>query len=124
MRLYVIFPRQVVFFGRLDDAIAHALGIVTGHHELHGGKKGSDERLFLIVEILADALFDGNGGALEFQHAEGDAVDIEHDVGALGVGAGDGDLFSDGKVVFQRVRPIDQVDGLGVLADADLDLAP
>ena len=82
--------------------------------------------LLLVVEILADALGHRDGGALQLQHAERDAVDVEHDVRALrvgpGVGAGDGHLLGDGEVVLLRVLPVDQPDGLRVLADVGLHL--
>lgn len=37
--------------------------------------------LFLIVEVLADAFADAD--ALEFEHTQGDAVDLNYDVGPL-----------------------------------------
>ena len=48
-------------------------------------KNGSDELLLLVVEVLPDALGDRDRRALQLQHAERDAVDVEHDVRALGV---------------------------------------
>ena len=48
-------------------------------------KNGSDELRLLVVEVLADALGDRHRGALQLQHAERDAVDVEHDVRALAV---------------------------------------
>ena len=58
-----------------------------------------------------------DGRPLEFEDAEGDPVDVEHDVGALGVVPLDRNLFRDGEVVRARVLPIDQVDGDPVLAE-------
>ena len=54
--------------------------------------------------------------------AERDAVDVEHDVGALGVLPEHRDLLGDDEVVGLGVRPVDQPDRLGLLADARLDL--
>ena len=64
-------------------AVPQPLGVVAGHDELHRGEERLDELLLLVVEVLADALGDGDRRALQFQHAEGDAVDVEHDVGTL-----------------------------------------
>ena len=46
-------------------------------------KNGLDELLLLVVEVLADALGDRDRRALQLQHAERDAVDVEDDVRPL-----------------------------------------
>ena len=79
-------PRQVVLLLRLDRAVAQALGVVAGHDPLHRREEGLDEDLLLVVEILADALGHRDRGALQLQHAERDAVDVQHDVRPLAVG--------------------------------------
>ena len=56
----------------------------------------------------------------EFDHAQGDAVDVQHQVGALFVLARDGDLLGDGKVVGFGLLPVDEPDGLLVLPDFGL----
>jgi len=58
----------------------------------------------------------------QLQHAKGDAVHVEHDVRALGILAADGDLFGNGEVVGLRVLPVDEPDGLELLAGAFLHL--
>ena len=50
-----------------------------------GGEEGLDEVLLLVVEVLADALGHRDGRAFQLQHAERDAVDVEHDVRPLRV---------------------------------------
>ena len=62
-----------------------------------------------------------DGRALEFEHADGDRVDVEHDVGPLGVVARDGDLFGDGEVVCGWIFPIDQGNGDRVFAKPGTD---
>lgn len=118
------FPGEVVLFGGFDSAVAQALGVVTGHHQLNGGEEGLDELFFLVVEVLADAFFDGDAALFQFQHTEGDAVDIEHDVGPFVVGAFDGDFFGNGEVVVVGVLPVDQGYGLGLLARPGFDFDP
>jgi hypothetical protein len=51
-----LLPGQVVLLGRLDGAVAQALGVVAGHDVLHGREERLDELLLLVVEVLADAL--------------------------------------------------------------------
>ena len=114
-------PAEPVLLAGLDHAVAQPLGVVARHDELHGAEERLDEVLLLAVQVLADPLRHRDGRALEFQHADGDPVDVEHDVGALGVLAGDRDFFGDGEVVGGRVLPVDQVNGDGVLADTGAD---
>ena len=115
-------PAPPVLLRRLDHAVAQPLGVVARHHELHGGEERLDELLLLAVEVLADALGNRHRGALQLQHAQGDAVDIEHHVGPLGVLPGDRHLLGDGEVVVAGVRPVDQPDGDGLLAHVRLNL--
>ena len=120
----VVLPGQIPLLGRLDGAVAQPLGVAARHDELHGRVERLDELFLLVVEILADALGDRDGGALEFQHADRDAVQVEHDIRALAVLAADRDLFSKSEVVDLRVGPVDEVDRLGQLAHVRLDLDP
>ena len=78
--------------------------------------------MLLVVEILANALTDKGGRTFEFEDAQGNAVDIEHEIRALGVGAVDGDLFGQRKVIVLRLLPVDQPDGLALLAHLVFDL--
>ena len=110
-------PAQPVLLRRLAHAVAQPLGVVAGQQQLHGGEERADELLPLAVEILADAFGHRPRGALQFQHPQGDAVDVKHEVGPLGVLAGDRHFFGDTEVVGGGVGPVDQPYGDGVLAD-------
>ena len=86
-------------------------------------KNGRMNSCLLVADVLPDALDDRDRRALQLQHAERDAVDVEHDVGALGVAdLSDRDLLGDREVVLLRVLPVDEPDGLGLLAGTRLDL--
>jgi len=63
-------------------------------------------------------------GALEFQDAKGDAVDVQHDVRPLGIFSRDRHLFGNGESVSVLVFPVNQPDGDVLLADIRLDLHP
>ena len=107
----VFFPGQVVLLRCLNHPVAQPFGVVARHHKLHGGEEGADKFLLLVVEVLADAFGDGHDGTLQFEHAQSDAVDVQHEVGSLGVFAHDGDLFGDGEVVVGDLVPVDEPDG-------------
>ncbi|MCY1537522.1 hypothetical protein D9M68_730190 [compost metagenome] len=57
-------PGQVVLLAGLDGAVAQALGIVAGHHILHGGEERLDELGLLVIQVLPDALVHRYLGAL------------------------------------------------------------
>ena len=122
----LLLPGQVILFRRLDGAVAQSFGVVAGHDPLHGREEVPDEDLLLVVEVLPDALGHRHGGALDLQHAERDAVDVEHDIRALAeclrIGRRNGDFLGDGEVIVLRVLPVDKPDGLCVLAHAGLHL--
>ena len=101
----IFLPVQPVLLGRLDDRVAQALGGVPGQDELHRREEGPDELLLLVVERLPDALVHRDGGALQLQHPERDAVHVEHHVRALGVLPDDRDLLGHPEVVLRRVPP-------------------
>ena len=61
-----------------------------------------------------------DGASFQLQHADGDAVDVEHDVGPPLLVAFEGYLLGDGEVVFLRLLPVDEVDGLRDLSRLDL----
>ena len=43
--------------------------------------------------VLADAFGDRDGGAFQLEHTQGDAVDVEYEVGTFAAYAGDGHFF-------------------------------
>ena len=114
--------RQPVLLRRVDDGVAQALDVVAGHHELDGREERADEVRLLVADGLADAFRDGDLERFSSSVAEGDAVDVQHDVGALGVLAEHRDFLGHREVVGLRVLPVDQPDRLVLLADAGLDL--
>ena len=63
---------------------------------------------------------DGDGASFQLQHAHGNAVDVEHDIGPTFLGAFEGYLFGDGEVVFGRIIPVDEVDRFRDLSRLDL----
>ena len=121
-------PRQPVFFRRADHPVAQPLGVISRHDHLHGGKEPLDEHWLLVVEVLPDAFGHRHGRALQFQHAQRDAVDVNHHVRALAKGLAvrcrglDRHLFGNGEMVGSGVFPVDQPDGLGLLAHIRLHL--
>ena len=85
-------------------------------------KNGWMKSLLLVDQILPDPLRHRDGRALEFEDPDGDPVDVEHDVGPLGVLPRDRDLFGDREVVRGRIRPVDQVNCDRVFAESGTDL--
>ena len=126
----VLNPAPPILLRRLDSGVAQALAIIARHQPLLGGEEGLDECLLLIVQMLADALGHRDGGAFQLQHAQRDAVDVDHQVRALGAGLGrigqidplHRHLLGNGEVIVLRMLPVDQPDGVPVLARAGLDL--
>ena len=80
-----LLPPEPLLLGRLDHAVAQPLGLVAGHQKLHGGVERADELGLLAVEVLADPFRHRHRRALQLKHAEGEAVDVEHEVGPPGV---------------------------------------
>jgi hypothetical protein len=117
----IFLPGEEVFFRRADGAVAQTLSVAPRQHKLHGGEEPGVEFGLLIGEILADAVANGDGTALEFKHADGDAVDVEHDVGPPLVAAAQRHLLGNGKVVLRRIVPIDEMHRLRDLAGLVLD---
>ena len=114
-------PAEPVLLRGLDHAVAEPFGVVARHDELHGAEERLDEVLLLVDRVLTDPLRHRDGRALEFEDPDGDPVDVEHDVGPLGVLAGDRDFFGEGEVVGGGIFPVDQVDGDRVLAESGAD---
>ena len=54
------FPLQIILFRGFNGAVTQALGIITCHHQLLSGKEVADKVFLLIIQILANALRDGN----------------------------------------------------------------
>ena len=118
--LLVFLPLEEVFLRRADGAVLQAFGVVAGEDELHRGEEPGVGLRLLVGEALADAIAEADAAVLELQHADGDAVDVEHDVGPPLVVAPERHLLGDGEVVHLRLVPVDEVDALGDLARFDL----
>ena len=101
--------------------MAKPLAVVARQHELDGGEEVPNEMWFLIRDVLVDTVADRDRRTLEFGDTDGDAIDVEHQVGQPGVAARDRDYLGDGEAVGSRILPVDQVDSLSVLLDTELD---
>jgi hypothetical protein len=75
------FHLRKYFSSRADGAVLQTLGIVAGEDELHRAEEPLVELRLLVGEVLADAVADGDAAVLQFDHADGDAVDVEHQIG-------------------------------------------
>ena len=117
---FVLLPLQEILLRRADGAVLQPLGVVAGEDELHGAEEPRVELRLLVGKALADAVADGDAAVLQFQHADGDAVDIQHEVGPPLVVAVQRDFLGDGEVVLLRLVPVDEVDGFRDLARLDL----
>ena len=95
---------------RLDRAVLQSLGIVPGEEELHRAEEPLVEFRALVREALADAVADGNAAVLQFDHADGDAIEIEHEVRPPLVLASQRDLFGNREIVLCWLVPIHEVD--------------
>jgi len=84
------------------------------------GKNPFVEDLLLVGDELAHPVGDLHRAALEFQHDDGDAVQVENKVGPAFVAASQRHLLGEGKVVVLRVFPIHQMDLLVGPACGDL----
>ena len=78
--LLVFLPLEEILLRRADSAVLQALGIIACKDELHGAEEPFVELRLLVGQVLADAVTDGHAAVLQLQHADGDAVDIEHDI--------------------------------------------
>ena len=113
--LLVFLPGQEILFPGADRAIFQAFAVVPGKDELDGAEKPGVELRLLVGQVLADAIADADAAVFEFQHADGEAVDIQHQIGAALIPAMQGDFFGEGEVVLFRRIPVDQLDGFGDL---------
>ena len=114
------FHLQEVLVSRSDGPVAQPFGVVPGENELHGQKNQALNSGCLIGKALADAVADADAAVLQFDYADGDAVDIEHQIGPPLMIALERHLLGDGEVVLLRLLPVDQLDGLCGLAGIGL----
>ena len=84
-------------------------GVIPGKDNLHGGKKPGIELRLLVGTKLADTIADGDAAVLQLDHADGNAVDVEHKVGAALQPAFQRYFLDDGEVVLLRLLPVDEL---------------
>ena len=105
-------PLDEKLFRRADRAVAQPLGVTAGEQELHRAEKPLVEDLLLVGLELAHPVGHLHRAALEFQHRDGQAVQVEDDVRPPLQVAAQGHLLGQGEVVCLRMVPVDQVHGL------------
>ena len=71
--------------------------------------------LLLVGKILADAIADADAAALELDHPNGNAIDVEHKIRTTLAWPLEGDFLGNGEVIGFRMLPIDQGNGGGGL---------
>ena len=81
-------------------------GIIACEHELYGGEESFVENFFLVGTELLDGIGDPDRMTFQFEHTDGDAVDVDDDVGATFVATAKCYLFSNRKVVLVWVVPV------------------
>lgn len=77
----LIFPLNEELLGSAGGAVTKPLGIAARKNELHRTKKALVEDLFLIGDQLANAIGHFHRAAFEFNHADGDTVDVQNKIG-------------------------------------------
>ena len=104
---FVFFPGKEVFIFGADRAVTESFGVVSGQDELNGAEEALNEFGLLVGEALTDAVTDRDAAVFQFDYGDGDAVDVENDVGAFLFFALDGDFFGDSEVVGFWGFPVD-----------------
>ena len=69
---------------------------------------------------MSNAIPDADTAVLQLQHAEGDAIDVKHDVRPALAFAAQSHLFRHRKIVLLRLLPIDEMNRLRHLPRLDL----
>ena len=110
--LLVFLPPQEILFRCADGAVLQPFGVVACEDELDRREEPLIELWLLVGKVLANAITDADAAALQFQHADSDAVYVENQIGPPLVVAIQGDFLSDGEVVLFRLLPVDEVDSL------------
>lgn len=110
-----LFPTEIELFRGMRSAVIDAFALVAGEKELGGSEELRYLSIRLIAYLLSYAIVCADRCLLEFDNADGDAIDIDHDIGSAMFGgrgvADDGNLFGYMEEVVFRVAPIDERDG-------------
>ena len=114
------FPFYKELLRRAGGAVTQSLRIAARQHKLRGAEETFVEDLFLIGDELPHTVSQLHRAALELNHHDGEAVDIENDVRPAFVAAFQRHLLGQREVIFLRMFPIDQVHRLVRLARGNL----
>ena len=114
--LLVFFPLEEVFLRRADGAVLQAFRVVAGKDELHCAEEPGVEIRQLVRQVLPDAVADAHPAVFQLQHADGDAVHVQNNVGPPFKISFERYLLHDHKVVFLRLVPVEQMHCLRDLA--------
>lgn len=89
-----------------NAAVPQTFGVITRHHQLHGGKKGSDKCLFLVVQILVNPFRHGHCRPCQLNHTKGNLIYTENNIRTFLVLPFYAHLFGNGEIVFKRMPPL------------------
>ena len=105
----LVFPLDKKLFRCTGGAIAKPLRITAREHQLHGAEEALIEDRFLIGNKLAHPVSNLHRTALEFNYGNGDAVQIQHQIGAALMATLESDLFSQSEIIVLWVAPVNQM---------------
>jgi hypothetical protein len=105
-------------------AVAQSLRVVGGEDELHRTEEAHVEDRLLVGDELTHAIGHLHRAALQLDDHDGDAVEVDDEVGPAFVAALECHFLGQREVVVLRVCPVDQVHRLKRLAGGDLHLDP
>ena len=76
--LLIFFPfEEILLFGS-DGTVAQPFGIIAGEYNLDCGEEPLVELFLLVGKQLADAVANGDAAVFQFQHADGNSIDVNH----------------------------------------------
>ena len=101
-------------------SVTKPLRVAAGEEELGRAEERLVEDLFLIRDELPDPIADLHRASFQLDHADGKAVEIEHDVRPPFVAPLQRHLFGQREVVLLRVLPVNEVHRLVGLTRSDL----
>ena len=97
LRKYFSGVPMVPYCSPSESLPAKTICTVLKNHALNSG--------CWLERVLPDAVADGDAAVLQLDHADGDAVDVEHEVGPPLVVAAQRHFLGDGEVVLLRLAP-------------------
>ena len=98
-------PFHEELLSRGDCAVAQPLRIAAREDELHRREEVFVENLLLVGDELAHAIAHLDRAAFQFDHPDGDAVQVDDQVGPALVTAAQGHFLGDGEVVASQGVP-------------------